>query len=443
MKKYIGLLVILIILAIVPATVAQDMVTLEAGVPAIGDLTGIAPVATFNLSGEAGDFITLTMFGIDNDIDPVIRLFDSADSLVMESVPSNLGALLGPVELPQDDDYTVVVSDANNSETGEFQLLLEDQAMEDLPLGEWVDGDLPLTGSVDVYTVDVEAESQVAYFTDGQALSIHITGPNGEYILGDGVYDGPGNLLLTLTESGTYTFVIGTAAEAGTDYSLVFRVLEIQPLVSGTPLSGTMTESNPAVFSFTSAAGKIWQLDAMLPAEGERNIEVLQTQPGWEFPAFMASDSGSGPDGNPRIDPFIAPEDGVYYVYLFFDNYDLEEDEVEYTMTLNSSSLVSLAPGSPITGTVSSETGSVVYAYNGTAGQTVRITLTQTGGEGAPWLAMLSADDEVFFFGGRSARAITVDVVLPVDGLYRVEVEDISYESETNVEFSLLLETLD
>jgi hypothetical protein len=87
--------------------------------------------------------------------------------------------------------------------------------------------------------------------------------------------------------------------------------------------------------------------------------------------------------GFPRIEPFIAPEDATYYVVLEFDDYSDDDAVRDFSVTLAPSSLLSLSPGQPVEAKVTPETGNVVYAYHGKAGEVVRVTLTGKGETGA------------------------------------------------------------
>ena len=115
----------------------------------------------------------------------------------------------------------------------------------------------------------------------------------------------------------------------------------------------------------------------------------------------------------------VAPEDGTYYVALFYNNYDEQEEDYDFTLNYSPSTLLSLAPGSRINDVANSETGDIQYGFMGQAGQLIRVTLDRTSpNEGGLGLNIYSSEDEVITYMGRESKHASFDIQLPLDGFY-------------------------
>jgi hypothetical protein len=104
--------------------------------------------------------------------------------------------------------------------------------------------------------------------------------------------------------------------------------------------------------------------------------------------------------------------------------------------------LLSLSPGLPVTGTITTETGNVVYAYSGRAGELIRLTFTRTGETGWPGLNLYSmaSQSSVMDFGVYSGtRTFTSEVLLPDTGLYLFTIRQQDYEGSA-MTFTIMVE---
>jgi hypothetical protein len=146
------------------------------------------------------------------------------------------------------------------------------------------------------------------------------------------------------------------------------------------------------VLSFQSDAGKLLALNAAVSGADGQSLGIFG---GEDLCCDIIRDYGSGPNGNPRIDPFIVPESGTYYVVLWFDLYSEENATLDYEVSLSASTLISLSLGAEINDIITPESGVKSYAYNAQAGETLRITLTQTGGEGYPFIRVYSPETQI------------------------------------------------
>jgi hypothetical protein len=109
-------------------------------------------------------------------------------------------------------------------------------------------------------------------------------------------------------------------------------------------------------------------------------------------------------------------------------------------LTLAPDTLLQLAPNTPFTGAITAATGDQTYHYEGSAGETLRVTIERTSETGALGVRLLSAEDEVFVFYERSTRRAVFEVTLPLDGRYRFVLQNLAYDDGA-VEYAILLET--
>ena len=433
-------LLVLVCLLLAWPVIAQDG-DFQPGEPVTGVINDETPRVTRTFRGEAGRTIYITL--VTQEFAGELRLL-GPEGTSLAQVEENIlnTSLIGPLRLPSDGEYTIVATRPEWEDAGgEFMLVGGPVETIMLQPGEPVEGHLDHPGAAVFFAFEGEADDVVHYFTEGEGLGIAIRTPTGDELVSDGHYNSPGRLLNLLPESGRYRGVVQTVAPEGTPFILGVEPIQTQPLQSGEPVSGTLQEHRWPVFTFESAAGKLWQLSASGDTdEGQFFLEIHRPDAPDYYGSPLAQDCCRGPGGTPRIDPFTAPEDGTYYVVLGYDDYVPETNtEVAYELALASSTLVSLAPGNAVTGSVTPDSGIVTYAYEGTAGEAITVTIQRTGGAGNPGLRILSAEDEVMVFEGRNARVASFEVELPHDGLYLFEISNITYEPNT-LDFSLRLD---
>jgi hypothetical protein len=306
----------------------QEKNALTFGEAATGSIGEGQLGVTYTFEGESGESVYITMFAPNFDLQPELQLTGPGGVLLAREAYNNLiGALIGPLELPDDGAYTVIASGANGS-SGDFNLLVDRASLTPLAMDDTIGGSLPAAGAMAFYTFDGQADGLIRYRLDALAAGFAVLAPSGEVILGDGMYDNPASFFNILPETGAYQAAIMTLQPGGTDFELTVAPIEPVPLTSGEPMTGSILESSPQVFTFSSAAGKMWQLNAQV-ADAEYNT-TLDIYSGNDPSYSIAGDRSSGPGGFPRIEPFIAPEDATYYVLLTFDDGTQDDHEPRF-----------------------------------------------------------------------------------------------------------------
>ena len=412
---------------------------IELGESVRGTLSDDNSRLTYTFGGTDGDTIYVAAFPLTPQFEVEARLFNDTGALVASFNDTPNNELLGPVILPVTGNYTVeVIRPDYIAGDGDFALLVDRLTLNPMAMDTPVSGRLEHIGSLDMYTIEAEEGELFAFYLTGRAMGITFVAPSGFNYVIESFYDDPAGLLQAFPESGVHRILVQTVAEGGSDYALEVQSLETMPLALGETITGEIQESEARLFSFEASAGKMLQLNAELPPGGvEMQVHLLEDRAIWE--TLQARDEGSGPNGNPRIEPFVVPEDGTYYVILAYDDFSSEDVLVDYTITLSSSSLVSLAPGIEATGSVSPETGTTSFAYRGSAGERIQVTLTRLSEEGAAGLNIFSPDDEVLAFFGRGVISSRFEIEFPLDGMYQFVVSNFDYDLST-MDFSLLID---
>jgi len=425
---------------------AQEATTLEYGVPVTGELTALQNSINYTFTGTAGDTIYLTLCPQAEDADLMMRLFDPNVTLLSEAIYIGDTWMIGPVTLPNDGAYTVQAGRPEWSESiGVFSLMVERAALSPLTLDTETTGRLAHPNEIAFFTFDAQAGDLIELMITGVALGFTIYTPGGAELIRDGYADELRMDITALPEGGEYRLMFRTTEPSGADYRLLARRIIPIPLTPGEASIGTIQSQEMAYFTFDSLGGKPWRIEATLSEGGDRQMRIYQLEGREAWDTNIAVDYGSGPNGNPRIAPFIPPVDGTYYVGLSFRNWDEETaTQSDYTMTLYAETILSLAPGVEITATIPVNGGDLTYFYNGTAGETIRVTIARTSATGEPLLVVFTpiAEDVAVYFEGQQAHTGIFELTLPMDGTYRFVVGNEAYDEGNDLTFSLLLEAV-
>jgi hypothetical protein len=438
MRQLPWIIVVLLSFAL-PIAHAQEATHLNYGQVASGEVTADQPLHTYTFDGAEGDKIYVYMHTPNQDLTPNVRLTAVGGVVVAEADSNNsLGALLGPFTLEGTTTYTIEAShpDWAADTTGAFTLVVDRVNPAKLEPGAPVSGSLANANSLAFFEYTGAANDVVRYRTIGADLGIGVFLPDGTPAFYDGIYDDPSSLFNILPQDGDYLLYVHTASDAGVDYTLTVSQLEVQPLAEGAPVTGTNDELNPVIVSFESDAGKLLALNATVDGADSRTLAIF---PASDPCCDLIRDYGSGPNGNPRIDPFIVPASGAYYVVLWYDLYSEENAALDYEVTLGASTLISLSSGAEINDTITPESGVKTYSYDASLGETMNLTLTRTGGQGWPSIRVTGPEGQVLYFESSSISSVTFEIVFPAAGLYRFEIGNTYYEP-TAVEYSLRVE---
>ncbi|MEI2688370.1 MAG: hypothetical protein V9H69_01115 [Anaerolineae bacterium] len=201
-----------------------------------------------------------------------------------------------------------------------------------------------------------------------------------------------------------------------TPYTLTLTTVEPRPLAFDRPATST-TRADP-LWTFTGAAGQIVDiaLDSAQPAAFDPQLRLLDAG-GNE----IAADYDSGDDLNARIAAFILPAEGRYFVQ------PLPADRpTSYTLTLRQVTPRPIALGETASSTLDE---TVLWAFDGAAGQPIKVAVDAASGESAS-VALWSETGRLLTSGGeypRDAASNTIDgYILPAAGRYLVRIGGLS-----------------
>lgn len=435
------LLLLIMLGGLVPLSRAQDIPQLDYNQLTTIAIAGGQPYsATF--MGEAGTLVYATLTGIDGLLEAQLRVFDMNGGLVATARYFGDRAWVEPFTLPLTGRYTLAFQrEAWSEYTGGAALVVDTITPQALASGVMSAGTVAQYGLA-AHTFAMTAGDLFAYRLDcdGECTLVLMFPPPAE---------GPADWLAEsyfsqsfwlplarAAQTGTYTLYIN-AQTPDTPYTLEVSRIEPLPLTVNTPAEGNLPSQTAVAYSFTSAAGKVWQFNAaVVPGTALLEIYRFDNRQPWE--TVIAADGGSGPNGNPRIAQFIAPEDGLYYVVLRWSSNN-ETPATDYTLNVSPETLQLLVDGTQFDGTITPDAGQAIYLYNGTAGEQVRLTVERTTDTGALQLRVLSDQDEVIAYTERGSVRAQFELVLPLEGRYRVIISDAAYEP-TTLGYTILLE---
>ena len=479
--RTLSYLVCLAVLLLAMPVFAQEGNAITYDEVVTGEITNDIPEISYTFEGNAGNTITISMTASGAQFDTYLRLLgpDGDEVTFNDDSGGMLNSLIGPLSLPEAGTYTIVATrccppnNLDSGSSGVFELVIREAELTPLSLGESV-------------TVELDDENPNAFFTfDGSVAEPHIyslvaeteagdvnflidvLNPNGQSVAqgwqtnNATVYIDP----LLLHVEGQYVFKVsrqpnapnGEPISGPVRLSFVLEEVETQPITAGDTVNGMLDDTNPSDhFTFSGTQDELLRLVGSHGSD-DQPFEVMIYSP----EGFTINSSNSFFGANPgsfTLDPLQLFATGEYL--LFVRRIDTEGSgelgTTEYTITLGPSETPTLESGVAVEGSVSEQTYERVYRYNGTAGETIRITLRGTSDTYAPSLNVqgphagdtgMEGGAPGFYLniGGNVQGIATYEVTLPVDGVYLFRVNNGMYGDSGPLEgeFSLLIETVE
>lgn len=386
--------------------------------------------------GKAGETVYVSQYSETVDIPLVLY---APDGTLLSGSFTFQQNVIPPVVLPADGTYTLTVQRPDyDDNTGTTQILIDSITLETLSETPGT-GTFSQPGEMRWFTAQATAGALYRMEARCESCSFFEILPTQDIVGFTYTTQDPIWLLDQWREDGQVLF--GSYTTTASDYSYALIPVTPIPLTQGTPAEGTVPSNGFETFTFNSAASKAWRIDAMLSNQGDRVLRLFQFAERAISDPLVITDTGSGPDGNPQITPFIAPADAPYYIVIEWRGYRAEETESPYSVTLRPESLRQLTPdGVAFEGALTGIAGTERYLYRGTAGEQLTITLTKTGGEGQPDLRIIGPTDEALVFSGRAVTRLEADLILPVDGIYQFAITNIAYDNTTTLNYSITMQ---
>ncbi len=437
MRKTILFSILLLFSGLITGAMAQDEV-LTPGEAIFGFIEDGETELAYTIPGQTGEtlYIAVTPYGFGMEI-----LLQGPNGAVVDNGYELNGVhFIGPLTLGLDGNYTLQVRMAEwETQGGEFRVIYDAASYDEIVMDSPVEGTFSDVGAARFFTFEGQAGNTISVDVHGLGMGFAIFDPRGDMVYIDGFYDDPQLPIFHLSDAGIYNIVLQTVAEGGTDYEFAINHIDAEPLEAGTPISGIVRSSEPQIFTFDSPMGKVWSIGAdMELSDGQAYIAIYKPDSPNSGSGQIIGDCCSGPNGTPRIDPFQTPEDGTYYVFVFFDDYSGEDREIPFELNFSPASLFSLSPTIPVQGSITPESGNIVYTYSGTEGETVTLHVERLSENGQLGLSFIGAEMVLMDIEGFTFDDITFSLTLPFTFTYTIELYSLNTDGEP-LDFAITL----
>ncbi len=461
-----GLLAALLALAALiglPLRAQDGSSGLAFGAANTGRITNASPRAAYYFEAQRGEVIAISLAVTEGDLDPVLLVLDDAGA-VLASLDDSGGSRVPQVAslvIPRTGRYFVVVARfgyALGTTAGAYELRIERVGVSSASGSALRYGDQVINRISDM-------QPQL-YYTfrarRGDIVNIYMRRVSGDldsylqvvdersFVLADND-DLIGALLLldagierlVIEEDGTYVIVASRYGQAaGTSSGSFVLTLEeardsglgntpqtAYPLLPGDVVDGTITNDRfSRYYRFQASANDL--------------ITVRMNRTGGSLDAFLtiadanlvtlATDDDGGGGQNARIDQFLVPADGVYYIIASrFEGqagttaggYRLELQSLGSAFDGVPEGVARIGYGVTITGSISDETPEALYAFRGSAGDIITVTMNRGDGDLDPVVSLLDASRNVLVRdddSGPGQNARIERFTLPASGVYYI-----------------------
>jgi hypothetical protein len=478
----LSIFVMLLACLIAPVfALAQEGSLLPFGEIMTGEITNDEPQVRYTFEGVAGEIITINMSAEPGTLDSYLELLapDGTSLLTADDYAGSLNSQVGPYTLPESGIFTVVATrccgTGGGGSTGAYELVLREAQVVTLTVGETITA--ALSDEQPSAYFSIEGGSRAVLTLEAEKVEgdtpfvVEVRNPLGQ-IVNSGWQNGDLPVLidpLFLAEEGSYAINVSRQqnndpnaepTSGSVTVSLALQEVEAQSIQIGETVTGELNNANPSDhYIFSGRASDLLRLEGA-QGEGGEPFELLVFAPN----GFSINGVNTGyvePQGSFTLDPLQLFDTGDYL--LVARRLDMEGDGEmgagEYTFSLGGSEAPTLDAGAEVEGTVGSVTYERVYRFEGTAGQTIRITLRNADDAYAPTLSVQGPSIQVtdpvaaahpggnpFFINSNSSTpaTLTYEVTLPESGTYLFRVSNGAYGLQGPGEgaFSLLVEVV-
>ncbi len=464
MRRF-SLLVLLILIVGISPVVAQDTGS-ESGVSYGGQITGqitnANPRSVYYFDGLRGEVISIRLSTKSGNLDPVLTVTDGSGSIIASEDDSGGGrdVTIGALNVPQTSRYYIVVGRFGyglGSTTGQYELDVERIGVSSASGSALRYGDSVINNITNM-------QPQVYYSFQaqrGDILDIRMQRDSGNLdsylqvvnskafvvadnddILGSDSLDAAINNLV-IEEDGTYVIVATRYGEAaGTSTGRFILTLQKAsnsglgnaaqtaiPLLVNNSQQGEITDDNPEqYYSFDAKKNDLVTIKMNRMTGTVDSFLVLANSNLNE----LATDDDSGGGQNAKIDSFLIPADGKYYIIATRLDRDKGTTAGTYKVELQSlgnafdgvpDGMQRITYGTTVTGHIDDTTPQVMFAFYGTKGDAITMSLNRGDGDLDPVVDILDSSQNVLredddSGGGQNARIARY--VLPQTGIYYI-----------------------
>ncbi|MGQ9889894.1 MAG: PPC domain-containing protein [Aggregatilineales bacterium] len=428
-----------------------------------GRITNASPRAAYYFEAQRGEVIAISLAVTEGDLDPVLLVLDDAGA-VLASLDDSSGSRVPQIAslvIPRTGRYFVVVARfgyALGTTVGAYELRIERVGVSSasgsaLRYGDQVinrisdmqpqlyytfrarRGDIVniymrrVSGDLDSYLQVVDERSFVVADNDdliGALLPLDagierlVIEQDGTYVIVASRYGQAAG-----TSSGSFVLTLEEARDSG----LGNTPQTAHPLLLGDVVDGTITGDRfNCYYRFQASANDL--------------VTVRMSRTGGSLDPFLtiaddnlvtlATDDDGGGGQNARIDQFLVPADGVYYIIASRFEGQAGTTAGSYRLELQSlgnafdgvpEGVARIGYGVTMTGNISDDAPEALYAFRGGAGDVITVTMNRGDGDLDPMVSLLDASRNVLARdddGGPGQNARIERFTLPASGVYYI-----------------------
>ncbi len=401
-KLLIGLIVVL---SIMGSVFGQE--SLDIGDTIVAELT-IGERTEYTFEAREGDLVQIDLES--DDFDAYLYLLDSqGNELVYDDDGGDgLNSRISGYTIPNDGTYTIQTASISDGTGGAYTLSLMAIENNIIEYGEVVTGEVG--DDISVFTIPMSAGDVVIidlYDTQSYDTNIEMRPPSntyseyGTYInelhsrLGPYTVEETGDYTLNITPSGTYTLAV--------------NLVDAEPLTLGETVTATFEEDvNVLYFAIENDTTSI--VDITVDSGGLLDTK-MELSSAWGYVEHQIDDTTTSFD--PALSQILLDQSETYYL-IISPAKPAATLLGDITVSLTESQLPSLNDG-PVTASFDSETYDQIFTFEGTAGETVRLTVTLESQEdwSAPAINFSQNNETFATINGWGLKQFTTQIEVP------------------------------
>ncbi len=477
MMRWLVLLTMLLLIVAAPVT-AQEI---DLGSAITGSLNDGAPRSVYAFDGMRGDVLRIGLSVTSGDLDPVLMLATAGGEIIARRDDS-LGSRdlrLESVRLPQSDRYVIVIGRFGytlGTTSGEYALSIE-------RIGVSSESGSALRYGDSVFNAITDENPQIYYSfrgATGDVINVEMLRASGDLDPELQIVNSRGEVVaanddsldtldsriigLVLRETDTYVIIasrFGAAAgssrgsfaltlQAASASGVGQRVDFPLPILPDNPISASITSADTVRFySFTGQAGDRVTISLNRTGGNLDPFLALADATGREL---VVDDDGGGGQ-NALINSFTLPADGDYIIVAtrFERAQGRTSGDYQLTLTVARGAVIPTTPtptpdarrieyGIPAGGVMTEERASILFSFEGRAGEIVTIAMNRVDGDLDPFVDLLDgnlrvirSDDD----SGGERNALIEAFTLPATGVYYIRATRFSGNLPTMGGFTL------
>lgn len=452
------------------------------GAQITGEITRTQPRSVYYFDGSRGEVVAISLKTTRGDLDPILTLIDSTGHVVMQRDDGggDRNVSIPAFTIPQSLRYYIIVGRfgmALGTTAGSFELNIErigvsGQSGSALRYGDSVINNITNMSPQVYYSFQAQQGDIIDVRMQRNSGNLdpylQVVNSSARVIAESDDIDGSGSLDagingLVIEETGTYIIVAtryGEAAGTSTGrYILTVGEADNSGLGNAAATALTIPLNGSADSEITS---QNWQKFFSFDAQQDDLVSVQVNRSSGTLDAFviiadsnlqeLATDDDSGGGQNAKIDQFRIPATGRYYVIVTRVDRQAGTTEGGYKLGLQNlgnafdgvpEGTQRISYGTTVTGRIDEITTEMTFAFFGTKGDAITLSLNRGDGDLDPTIALLNSDQTVLTQdddsgGGQNSRITRF--VLPESGTYYVRASRFSgTDGNPNTQGSFIL----